>query len=251
MGREIDADPMSFALFLATAMSISALPVIARTLMDLNLYHTDIGMIVVSAAIFNDLLGWTIFALILGMLGTRTAGFGVAWTILLTLSFCAVMLTLGRWLINRSLPFLQAYAHWPAGALGFIVTPGLFGAAFTEFIGIHAIFGSFIVGIAIGASRHMHERTRVLLEEFVSFIFAPVFFASIGLKVNFVTHFDLQLVTLMLFLACVGKFAGAVAGARWGGLAIRESWGYQHPGSISMHRMVRPHCCIFAVDRER
>ena len=68
-GREPDADPTIFALFLATAMAISSLPVIAKTLLDLNLYRTDLGMVVVSAAIFNDLIGWTVFALILGMMG--------------------------------------------------------------------------------------------------------------------------------------------------------------------------------------
>ncbi len=224
LGRPEGGNPLIFALFLATAMSISALPVIAKTLMDLNLYRTDLGMVVVSAAIFNDLIGFTLFAIILGMIGTSGAGMGIATTILLTLIFAGVVLTAGRKFIHWSLPILQAYTHWPAGVLGFIVTLGLFGAAFTEFIGIHAIFGSFIVGVAIGASEHLQERTRVMLEQFVSFIFAPVFFASIGLRVNFVTNFDLSLVVLLLVLACVGKLLGAVGGAKWGGMPSRQAW---------------------------
>jgi Kef-type K+ transport system membrane component KefB/mannitol/fructose-specific phosphotransferase system IIA component (Ntr-type) len=224
LGRPAGGDPLIFALFLATAMSISALPVIAKTLMDLNLYRTDLGMVVVSAAIFNDLIGFTLFAIILGMIGTQTAGMGIVTTIILTLLFAGVTLTVGRAFVHWTLPVLQAYTHWPAGVLGFIVTLGLFGAAFTEYIGIHAIFGSFIVGVAVGASDHLHERTRVMLEQFVSFIFAPVFFASIGLKVNFVTRFDLGLVVLLLVLACIGKLIGAVIGARWGGMERREAW---------------------------
>lgn len=224
LGRPENGDPFIFALFLATAMSISALPVIAKTLMDLNLYRTDLGMVVVSAAIFNDLIGFTLFAVILGMIGTPAVGLGIGSTIALTLLFAAFMLTIGRWFIHRSLPVLQAYAHWPAGVLGFIVTLGLFGAAFTELIGIHAIFGSFIVGVAVGASDHLHERTRVMLEEFVSFIFAPVFFASIGLRVNFFTRFDLTLIILLLVLATIGKLLGAVVGAKWGGMPSREAW---------------------------
>jgi Kef-type K+ transport system membrane component KefB/mannitol/fructose-specific phosphotransferase system IIA component (Ntr-type) len=224
LGRPVDGDPLIFALFLATAMAISALPVIAKTLMDLNLYRTDLGMVVVSAAIFNDLIGFTLFAVILGMIGAGGTGLSVVATIGLTLVFVGLMLTLGQWAVHWLLPVLQAYTHWPAGVLGFIVTLGLFGAAFTEFIGIHAIFGSFIVGVAIGASDHLHERTRVMLEEFVSFIFAPVFFASIGLRVNFVTRFDLTLVVLLLGLACAGKLIGAVLGARWGGMPRREAW---------------------------
>ena len=62
------------------------------------------------------------------------------------------------------------------------MTLGLLGAALTEFIGIHAIFGAFLVGVALGDSTHLQERTRVMIDEFISFIFAPLFFASIGLK---------------------------------------------------------------------
>jgi Kef-type K+ transport system membrane component KefB/mannitol/fructose-specific phosphotransferase system IIA component (Ntr-type) len=228
LGRQVDADPLIFALFVATAMSISALPVIAKTLMDLNLYRTDLGMVVVSAAILNDLVGWTVFALILGLIGSHGAGLSVMWTIVLTLLFAALMLTVGRWLVHRILPVLQAYTHWPGGVLGFAVTFALMGAAFTEFIGIHAIFGSFLVGVALGASPHLQERTRVMLDEFVSFIFAPIFFASIGLRVNFLEHFDVMLVLLVLVLASAGKIAGAVVGARWGGMPTRECWAVAH-----------------------
>ena len=223
-GRQPDADPLVFSLFLATAMAISALPVIAKTLMDLDLYRTDLGMVVVSAAIFNDLIGWTIFALILGMMGTHSNGLSIGATLACTLLFAVLMLTVGRWLMHRTLPVLQAYTHYPGGVLGFAVTMALFGAALTEFIGIHAIFGSFLVGVSLGASTHLQERTRIMIDEFVSFIFAPVFFASIGLRVNFVTHFNLKLVLAVLVLACVGKLIGAVLGARWGGMSTRDQW---------------------------
>lgn len=222
LGRPADADPMIFTLFVATAVAISALPVIAKTLMDLDLYRTDLGMLVVSAAILNDLIGWTVFALILGLMDTAGSSFGIATTLGLTLLFAMVTLTAGRWLIHQSLPFLHAYSHYPGGVLGFAVTLGLLGAALTEFIGIHAIFGAFIVGIALGDSAHLSERTRTMIDEFVSFIFAPIFFASIGLKVNFVTHFDPVVVLMILSLTIVGKLLGAIMGARWGGLAARE-----------------------------
>jgi mannitol/fructose-specific phosphotransferase system IIA component (Ntr-type) len=142
----------------------------------------------------------------------------------LTLLYAAFMISVGRPLVHRMLLFLQAYTHWPGGVLGFAVTLALFGAAFTEFIGIHAIFGSFLVGVALGASSHLQERTRMMIDEFVSFIFAPVFFASIGLRVNFLTQFDASLALLVFVLACVGKLIGAGAGARWGGLPTRDCW---------------------------
>jgi mannitol/fructose-specific phosphotransferase system IIA component (Ntr-type) len=134
------------------------------------------------------------------------------------------MLTVVRWAVHKLLPYLQAYTHGPGGVLGFAMTLALLGAAFTESIGIHAIFGSFLVGIAIGDSPHLREHTRVIVNQFVSFIFAPVFFASIGLKVNFITHFDWQLTFWVLLIACVGKLAGAALGARWGRLPTRERW---------------------------
>jgi Kef-type K+ transport system membrane component KefB len=224
LGRQADVDPVIFALFMATAMAISALPVIAKTLMDLDLYRTDFGMVVVSAAIFNDLIGWTLFALILGMMGAHGSEVGIGMTMALTLLFTALMLTLGRWLIHRSLPVLQAYTHYPGGVLGFAVTCALLGAALTEFIGIHAIFGAFLIGVALGDSSHMQERTRTMIDEFVSFIFAPLFFANIGLHVNFIAHFDGLMVLLIVILACVGKLLGAGLGAKWGRLPPRDQW---------------------------
>ncbi len=225
LGQHAHSDPLLFALFFATALSISALPVIAKTLLDLGLYRSDLGMVVISAAIFDDISGWIIFSVILGMLnGGAESLAGIPLVIGLTLGFTAFMLTLGRWGIHRALPYLQAYTRWPGGELSFALILALLGAAFTEWIGIHAIFGSFLVGVAVGDSSHLRERTRVIIDQFVSFIFAPVFFASIGLKVNFLAHFDLQLVFIVLSIACLCKLLGGYWGARWGGLLRKDSW---------------------------
>lgn len=225
LGRHGDADPAIFALFFAIAISISALPIIAKTLMDMGLYRSDLGMVVVSAAIFNDLTGWIVFAVILGLIGEPSGSRGhIALTIALTLAFVGVMLTLGRWLIHKALPFVQAYTRWPGGELSFALILGLLGAAVSEWIGIHAIFGAFIVGVAVGASSHLRERSRVVIGNFVSFIFAPVFFASIGLKMNFLTNFDWPLVLTVVLIALACKLAGGAMGARWGGMPPREAW---------------------------
>lgn len=224
LGIDTESNSTAFTLFFATAMAISALPVIAKTLMDLDLYRTDLGMIVVSAAILNDLIGWTIFAIVIGMLSPTSSGAGIALTVVLTLVFAIIMLTVGRWMVHRLLPFVQAYTHYPGGVLGLAVTLGLAGAAITEFIGIHAIFGAFLVGVALGDSSHLSERTRTLVDQFASFVFAPLFFASIGLRVNFIQHFDALLVLNVLLIAVVGKVLGAVWGARWAGLPTRTRW---------------------------
>lgn len=227
LGMEAGADPLIFSLFLGIAMSICALPVIAKILMDLNLFRSDVGMTVIAVAIFQDLVGWIIFAIVLGMMQASTndgQGMGIGTTIALTLGFAGFMLTVGRSVIHRILPWLQAHTSWPGGVLGFSLALGMLGAAFTEFIGIHAIFGAFIVGVILGDSSHLRQQTRTTIEQFISFIFAPLFFASIGLQVNFVSHFNPGLVAIVMVLACVGKILGGVLGAKWAGFPRRQTW---------------------------
>jgi Kef-type K+ transport system membrane component KefB len=219
------SDPLIFALFIAVALSITALPVIVRILMDLNLYRSEIGMIIVAAAVFDDIAGWIVFATILGMMGASSGtGFGIVPTILMTLGFTAVMLTGGRWLIHRILGRLFARTPSSGGMLAFSLSLGLFGAAFTEWIGIHAIFGSFLIGVAVGDSPHLKEQTRSTMSQFIAFLFAPLFFASIGLRVNFTSHFNWLLVLIMLAVTIIGKIPGCAFGARLSGLPWRESW---------------------------
>lgn len=217
---------LGFALFFATVLAISSLPVIARILIDLNLFRTDLGMTVIGAAILQDLCGWIVFALILSLMSATAGeghGFPVWATVMLTLGYVAVSLTVMRWLVHRSLPWIQAHASWPGGVLGFVLSLALLGAAFTEWIGVHAIFGTFMVGVAIGDSTHLRERTRATIDQFISAVFAPLFFASVGLRVDFVAQFDLLLVLLVTVAACSTMIGGATLGGRWAGLSSREA----------------------------
>ncbi|HEX9592557.1 MAG TPA: cation:proton antiporter [bacterium] len=221
-GMEPDAELSLFALFFATALSITALPVIAKTLMDLHIYKSDLGVLIMAAAVCSDLAGWVIFAVILGLLDQSDTS--IYFTIAATIGYWVVMLAGGRWAFNRLLPFVQAYAAGARSVLVLAATVALFGAAFTEAIGIHAIFGSFIVGVAFGDSPHLRQQTRQTLNDFVSFIFAPLFFASIGLGADFVAHFDVGLVLAVTLIACLGKGLGCLIGGRLGGLSRRETW---------------------------
>jgi Kef-type K+ transport system membrane component KefB len=216
--------PGTHALFFATALSISALPVIARTLLDMRLYRSDFGMVVIAAAIFNDLLGWTVFAMILGTAGAGSANGALA-TVLLSIGvFVLALLTAGRWAIHRLLPWVQAHTSWPSGVLVFAIVLALLCGACTEALGLHAIFGAFLAGVALGDSSHLRERTRTTIREFVSSFFAPLFFAGVGLSVDFVAYFDPALCALVMLVACVGKIGGAALGARLAGMAPREGW---------------------------
>ena len=227
MGSGAGQERLVFALFIGIALAISALPVIARTLIDLDLYRTDLGMLIVSVAALNDLVGWLAFAVILSLLGPAgsTSASGLALTTTVTLAFAAGMLTVGRWLIDRGLAWVQKHTSWPTGVISFALSLALFSAAFTEWLGLHAVFGAFLVGVAIGDSPQLRQQTRTTIDHFVSSFFTPLFFASIGLRLDFVAHFDLSLTVVVFVLACVGKLCGAVLGGRWSSLRPRDSWG--------------------------
>ncbi|MFN7313795.1 MAG: cation:proton antiporter [Bacteroidota bacterium] len=223
LGGTAGNDVLVFALFMGTAMAISALPIIARTLMDLNLFKTKIGMIIIAAAMFDDLIGWILFSVVLGLMNKGGDSFQFLYTLGYTLLFAVIMLSVGRWIINKSLPWAQKHLSWPGGVLAFSLGLAFLGAALTEQIGIHAIFGSFIVGIAVGDSVHLSEKTREIIHQFVTNIFAPIFFVSIGFKIDFIANFNLQLVFIVTSLAIVCKLLGAGLGSLWGRLSFKES----------------------------
>jgi len=96
-------------------------------------------------------------------------------------------------------------------------------AAFTEWLGIHAIFGAFLLGVALGDSEHMSERAKEIVHQFINNIFAPLFFVSIGLKINFFTNFELLLTLAILVISFAGKIVGSGYGAFRGGFNFKES----------------------------
>ena len=230
-GEAVGANKLPFAIFCGLAMSITALPVIAKILIDLNLSKSDMGVLVISSAMCNDLIGWIGFAVVLALMSsggeaeaaTKGAELGVSGTIFATLGFLAFMLTLGRLFMHKALPYVQARWSWPGGVISFAFVIAMVCAALTEFLGIHSIFGAFIAGVAIGDSHHLRERTRDTIHQFVMNIFAPIFFASIGLTINFVDAFVFHTVALVCVIALVGKVSGCYFGARLAKLSNRES----------------------------
>ncbi|HZY78011.1 MAG TPA: cation:proton antiporter [Cyclobacteriaceae bacterium] len=212
-----------FALFMGTAMSITALPVIVRILMDTGLFKTRTGLLVVASAMIDDTVGWLIFSLILGMIGKSSEGLPILSTTILTLAFTGIMLTVGRGVINRILPWLNKNLAWPGGILSLALAFAFLGASFTEYIGIHAVFGAFIIGVCIGDSEHFSERAKEIVHQFINNIFAPLFFVSIGLRVNFFSNFDPMLTLVIIVIAFVGKVVGCGIGTRIGGATWREA----------------------------
>lgn len=212
-----------FSLFLGIGMSVSALAVVARTLLELGVFKSNLGMLIVASSMVDDFLGWMIFSIVLGMATSGLELGPILFTLFATIFFSVFMLTIGRWALHKILPFINKYFSIPGGILAFALSVCFLGAAFTEYIGIHAVFGAFIVGVALGDSVHMSSKTKKIIEDFVSNIFAPLFFISIGLKANFLTNFNFPLVLVILLLAFIGKGLGSAIGAYIGKFSRKES----------------------------
>ncbi|TAE71593.1 MAG: cation:proton antiporter [Bacteroidetes bacterium] len=212
-----------FMLFLGTALAISALPVIARTLLDLGIFKSALGMMIIASAMIDDFAGWIIFSVILGLMKHEGSQNSWIFTFFAALTFAGVMITIGRRALDKLLPWINQHVSFPGGILSFAITLAFLGAAFTEAIGIHAVFGAFIVGVSLGDSIHFSKRTKEIIHDFVTNIFAPLFFVSIGLKINFADNFQLPLVLLVIVIAFVGKVVGAGLGAYLNGFSWRES----------------------------
>lgn len=214
-----------FSLFFGTALSISALPVIAKTLLDLNLLKTQIGGLILASAMVDDLIGWIFFSILLSMIVTSAGLSQIALVIISVLVFVAITLTLGRAIINRILSLIVIYISGPSGVIAFSILICLLGSLFTQSIGIHSIFGAFIVGIAVGNSEHFTNEHREIIHQFTAGFFAPLFFVMIGLKVNFIQNFDLFLVLFVIFFAFAAKIIGVGIGSYYfAKLNKYESW---------------------------
>jgi Kef-type K+ transport system membrane component KefB len=214
------------AAFLGIALSISALPVIAKTLLDLGLMKTDLGIIILSSAVLDDLIGWISFSILSRQFNAHVdASPGrIAASVLVTLGFVALVLLVIRPVVDRLMSRMGSSEDADSGrVLSLIMVLALFGGAATEALGMHAVFGAFVMGVAIGDSSRLREHTRQTLADFVTFVFTPVFFATMALRLDFAAAFDLRLVVIVLAIACIAKVIGCAAGARLTGVALREA----------------------------
>ncbi len=211
-------------LFLGTALSISALPVAARILMDLNLMKSEPGQVIMASAMVNDLVGWSLFGLILGKVVPHTGPDRSLWTILgAILAIAAFALTIGRRAGQRLLQSLRDHPTWPGSSITVMIILVLLAGTAVEAIGTHAIFGAFLVGVAMAENSGRRNEMHELIYQFVMSFLAPLYFVSVGIHVNFVASFDARLVLIVLLVACLGKLVGATFGARLGKMQPRQA----------------------------
>ncbi len=211
------------AMFVGTALSITALSVIVKILIDTNLMRTRIGNLVMTAAMINDFLGWILFSIIISLMNKEKGMSGFA-SVGFVLVFVVLILTIGRWIVNRLFYLTDKYLTPPGGIITVGICLCLLSAVVTEWLGVRGIFGAFLMGVAVGDSKYFTERSQQVLQQFVVNIIAPLFFASIGLRINFVTNFNLQIVLIIILVASIAKIAGAGIGSRISGLSKNESW---------------------------
>ena len=210
------------ALFVGTILSISALPVIARILMDLNLIKTELGLIVMSAAMLDDLAGWGLFAVILSNFGGEgQAGRNLWASLVMVLLVFGLILNLSNKKIQRAVGWLNLPKDTLQLKLTFLVV--MTAAIIAQVAGTHATLGAFLAGVALGRIPEARKLAQESFYRTTAGIFATLYFVSIGLKANFVANFDLALVVFVLLVACIGKISGVFLGATLGGKQPREA----------------------------
>ncbi len=207
------------AMFFGTALSITALSVIAKLLMDIGILKTKIGNLVLTAAMVDDFLGWILFSIISGMMGKEDGTYS---SVIMVFIFVVFMMTIGRWLVDKLLMVGDKFLSL-GGVLTMAVALCMISSVVTEYLGVRGIFGAFLMGVAIGDSKYFSERHQHILHQFVLNIIAPLFFASIGLRLNFITNFNIEIVAIILFISCVAKLLGAWLGSRMSGMTKNES----------------------------
>ncbi|MBW3573611.1 MAG: cation:proton antiporter, partial [Actinobacteria bacterium] len=207
-----------FALFIGTAMSISAIPVIAKVLMEMNIIRRDIGQITLAAGMIDDTIGWILLSVVAGLAASgqidpATAGR----SIISVLAILLIAYTLGR----RAVSFIIRSLHNQVGGDTVMITAlmalALAFAVVTQALKLEAVLGAFIAGILVGQVKRFDERLRHIFEQVALGIFAPVFFAASGLRVDLKRLAQPRVLTvglIVLIIAIAGKFIGAYVGAR-------------------------------------
>jgi len=211
----------SFTLFLGTAMSVTAFPVLARILQERRLLKTKIGNTVIACAAVDDVTAWCILAFVVML---ARAGHPQQFVIQLALliAYVLAMLFGVRPLLRRLLPGSRLTETALAGVLVLV----LVSATATELLGIHALFGAFLVGAILPREGPLIETLVAHIRGLTSVIFLPLFFAVTGLRTNIglLTTPTLWLCgALVLAVAIVGKLGGALFSAVTVGFSWREA----------------------------
>jgi Kef-type K+ transport system membrane component KefB len=213
----------SFALFLGVAMSITAFPVLARILTDRRMHRTDVGVVALSCAATDDVTAWCLLAFVVGVARAQV-GEGLL-VVARALAFTVFMFSLVRPIVRRTLGRWEV-ERLPRSAVALVFIALLLSTLLTECIGIHAIFGAFLLGAVIPHNSAVARTFTRQLEHLVTVLLLPAFFAFTGMR----TRIDLVsglnewlLCGVIILVATMGKFGGTLAAARLTGMGWRHA----------------------------
>ena len=222
-----DSHRLVFALLMATALSISALPVIAAVLSQLDLMRRSIAQVMLAAAMMNDVVGWVLLGIVAGLAQSGTVRIGsLLITVAGLIAFVAFAYTLGQRGVDLLLRRAREKKTGPSGSFTITLLVALAAGCATQALGLEAVLGAFIAGTVLGRSKFQDDETFAVLERVTMSFLAPIFFASAGLRVDLGLLAEPQVALwggLVLVAASVSKFAGAYLGGWVAGLPTRES----------------------------
>jgi Kef-type K+ transport system membrane component KefB len=217
-----DVSFTGFAMFMGAAMSITAFPVLARILTDRRLEKTPLGTVALGCAAADDVTAWCLLAVVVGVVRSQVSS--AAMVLVATLGFMTLMFFVVRPILSAQVRRLDASDRPIAGwviTLTFVMV--LLSALVTERIGIHAVFGAFLIGAIIPSDSRLAREITAKLREPVIFLLLPAFFAYTGLKTQLglvSTPTDILITFVIILVATVGKFVGTLLASR----ATGGSW---------------------------
>lgn len=219
-----EATRLVFTLFIGVSVAVSALAVVAKILGDLKLMRRDVGQITVAVGMANDLVGWVILGVIAGLAAGDVSLAGVLITIAGLAAFLMAALTIGQRAVDSSLRYVRRDGPNLQGALTVTVGAMLGFGVITQWLGVEAVLGAFVAGVVLARSRYRQVESQHIIEDLTSVIFAPLFFATAGLRLDLGLLRGEALVwaVLLLAVALALKFVGSFVGARAAGLTARE-----------------------------
>jgi Kef-type K+ transport system membrane component KefB len=220
-------DPITSALFIATAFSITALPILGRIMIELDIQRSALGVIAISAAAFNDVVGWLMLAVVSTLAVAGFSGSTFAMKLALIAAFLVACWFLVRPLAKRLLRALAPQdGSLGSHQLGILLALIFLCGMATYQLGIFAIFGGFMAGVLLHDDRRLVAAWNERVGNFVVVFFLPIFFTYTGLRTEIGSLDSLEAwgwCLLLIFLATLGKYGGAYGAARFVGLDHHEA----------------------------
>jgi len=215
---------LQFAFFLGISLSVTAFPVLARILTDKKLNKTEIGSMALTSAAIGDVTAWCLLAILVSI--AQNAFGSAIRTTSLTVLYIAVMFFLGGPLVRKLIPWLEKFDRLTQGGIAAFFVALLLSALATELIGIHAIFGAFLLGAITPHDSRVAKELTDRVEDLVRIVFLPAFFAFTGMRTQIGLlegAADWKLCGMIILIATVGKFFGTFVVAKIGGFSFKES----------------------------